>query len=99
MIKSGSPKPLWDHDLELEAKIRLHTALDIYDLEDQVPETLMSEQTGDISHICEFEWFQWVMFYEPTSSYSDDKAQIRRWLGPIDDVGTALTYEILKNNW
>ena len=98
MIKFESPKPLWDHNLELEGKIRSHTALDIYGLEGQVPETMMTGQTGDISHICEFEWFQWVMFYEPTAKYPDAKAQIGRWLGPIDDVGTALTYKILKDN-
>ena len=33
MFKSGFPKPLWDHCIELEALIRSHTALDIYGLE------------------------------------------------------------------
>ena len=57
MLKSGYPKSLWDHCIELEALIRSHTALDIYGLEGQVPETVMSGQTGDISSLCEFEWF------------------------------------------
>ena len=55
MLKSGSPKPLWDHCIKLEAQIRSHTALDIYGLEGQVPETLMTGQTGYISNLCEFE--------------------------------------------
>ena len=62
MLKSGSPKALWDHHIDLEALIRSHTALDIYGLEGQVPETFMSSQMGDISSLCEFEWFEWVMF-------------------------------------
>ena len=33
MLKSGSPKALWDHCIDLEALIRSHTALDIYVLE------------------------------------------------------------------
>ena len=49
----GSPKALWDHCIELEAIIRSHTALDIYGIELQVPETVMSGQTGDISSLCE----------------------------------------------
>ena len=57
MLKSGPPKSLWDHCIELESLIRSHTALDIYGLEGQVPETFMSSQKGDISSLCEFEWF------------------------------------------
>ena len=30
MLKSGSPKSLWDHCIDLEALIRSHTALDIW---------------------------------------------------------------------
>ena len=48
MLKSGRPKPLWDHCIELEVLIRSHTALDIYGLEVQVK-----------SILCEFEWFEW----------------------------------------
>ena len=96
MLKSGCPKPLWDHCIELEALIRSHTALDIYGLEGQVPETVMSGQTGDISSLCEFEWFEWVMFFQPKETYPDDKMFIVRWIGPEIDVGTAMTYNILR---
>ena len=95
MIRTGTPKPLWDHYIELEGQIRSHTALDIYGLEGQVPETIMSGQTGDISNLCEFEWMQWVMYYQPTASYPDDKMFLGRWLGPAIDVGSAMTYKIL----
>ena len=95
MLKTGCPKALWDHCIELEALIRSHTALDIFGLEGQVPETLMSGQTGDISNLCEFEWFQWVMFYQPMEQYPESKLHVGRWLGPATDVGTAMTYKIL----
>ena len=58
----------------------------------------MTGETGDISNPCEFEWFQWVMYYEPTECYPNGKPQIGRWLGPAPDVGTAMTYKILKSN-
>ena len=98
MLKVGSPKPLWDHCIKLEARIRSHTALNIYGLKGQVPETLMTGQTGDISNLCEFEWFQWVMFYQPMAGYPDDIMFISRWLGPAIDVGAAMTYKILHPN-
>ena len=46
MIRTGSPKPLWDHCLELEGGIRSHAALDIYRLARQVPETRMTGRQG-----------------------------------------------------
>ena len=92
MLKSGSPKRLWDHAIELEALIRSHTALDIYALQGQVPETIMTGQTADISNLYEYEWFQWVMYYEPPLSYPDDKMRIGRYLGPANHVCTAVTY-------
>ena len=73
MPKIESPKPLWEHCIEIEAQIQSHNTLRIYGLEGQVPETLMSGQTGDISNLYEFEWFQRVMFFQPTAGYPDDK--------------------------
>ena len=96
MLKSGCPKALWYQCIELEALIRSHTSLDIYCLEGQVPDTVMSGQTGDIISLCEFEWFEWVMFFQPKETYPDDKMFIGRWLGPEIDVGTAITYNILR---
>ena len=42
MTKIKSPKVLWDDCLELEAHIRLNTALDIVELDRMTPETKMS---------------------------------------------------------
>ena len=57
MIKTGTPKCLWDHSLELEALIRSNKALDYHILNGEVPEMLMNGQAADISHICEYTWF------------------------------------------
>ena len=73
-----------------------HTALDIYGLEEQVPKTVVYGQTGDISSLCEFEWFEWVMFFQRKETYLDDKMFIGTWIGPAIDVGTAMTYKILR---
>jgi hypothetical protein len=41
MIKTGAPKRLWDHCIELEGLIRSHTANDIDATGREVPETIM----------------------------------------------------------
>ena len=78
MLKSGFPKPLWDNCIKLEELICSHTALDIYGLEVQVFETVMSGQTGDISSLCEFEWFEWVIFFQLKETYLYDNMFIGR---------------------
>jgi hypothetical protein len=62
MIKTRSPKSLWDHCLELEAYVCSCTSNDIYMTAGQVPEIIMTGNTTDISHIAEFGWYTWVMF-------------------------------------
>ena len=94
----GSPKKLWDNSLELCALVCSHTAHDIYMLEGEVHETLMSGQTADISNICEHEWYDWVLFRDGLLSYPESPLVLGRYLGPAADVGSAMAYKILKES-
>ena len=49
MVWEGAPKQIWDNALEFEAYVRYNTALYIYMLQGEVPETLMLGGTSDIS--------------------------------------------------
>jgi len=98
MAKTHCPKKLWDHCIELEGYIRSHTALDIYELNGQVPETVLSGQTADISPFVECSWYEWVKYYDSLNSYPDGKEVLGRWLGPSLDVGPAMTAKILRQN-
>jgi hypothetical protein len=64
----------------------------------QVPETIMTGSTADISHIAEFGWYDWVMYRDNIPSYPDDKLILGRYLGPAMDIGSALTAKILQPN-
>ena len=63
----------------------------------QVPETIMTGDTANISQICQFGWYDWVMYYANTT-FPDDKALLGQYLGPAIDVGSMLTAKILKPN-
>ena len=54
MVRSKAPKRLWDNCLEREAYVRSLTAHDIYRPDGQVPETLVSGKTADISPFAAF---------------------------------------------
>jgi hypothetical protein len=98
MIKTRSPKCLWDHCLEVEAYVRSCTSNDIYMTTSQVPETIMTGNTADISHIAEFGWYNWVMFQDNKPSFPDDKLILGHYLGPAIHTRSALTAKILKSN-
>ena len=98
MVRSRSPKKLWDHCLEREAYIRSLTAHDIYRLNGQVPETVVSGDTADISQFALFGWFEWVMFRDTAMTFPDDKMVLGRDLGPAIDIGPAMTRKIIKAN-
>ena len=56
--------------------------------------------TGDTAHIiwiCQFSWYNWVMYHDHTT-FPDDKALLGGYLGPAIDVGSMLTAKILKPN-
>jgi hypothetical protein len=64
----------------------------------QVPETNMTGNTANISHIAEFGQYDWVMFRDSKPSYPDDKLILGHYLGPAIDTGLVLMAKILKSN-
>ncbi len=98
MIKTGFPRVLWDHCIELEALIHSSTSNNIYMTNGGVPETIMTGSTANISHICEFDWYDWVMFRNNVPTFPDVKLTLGRYLGPATNIGSALTAKILKSN-
>jgi len=95
MIQTGSPKRLWDHCIELQALVRSHTAHNSFALDGETPETRMTGQTADISNLCEYSWYDWVMFRDGEQTYPNEKMRLGRYLGPATDVGSAMTQKIL----
>ena len=91
MAKSSCPAKLWDHCLELEAYIRLHAALDKYELQGQAPKTIVSGQTTDISPFIELPFYAWVKFWDNLAKYPEPKQQLSHWLGPAINIGPAMT--------
>ncbi len=100
MIRTGAPKHLWGHCIKLEGLICYYTANDIYATGGEVPETIMKGGTADISQICKFVWYDWVMFRDTvnTVAFPNKRLTLGRYLGPATDIGLALTAKILKQN-
>ncbi len=95
---ANAPEVVWDYCLEWCALIRSHTALNIRSLDGQVPATKISGDTRDISHLAEFGFWDWVWFVdtknsdglESTGEPSMHKTRLGRYLGPAENVGSAM---------
>jgi hypothetical protein len=98
MVRAKTPKVLWDHCVERKALVRSNTAHDLYQLNGQVPETLVNGETPDITTIAEFQWYEWVKFRDTAISFPEDTILLGRDLGPAIDIGPAHTRKILKSN-
>jgi hypothetical protein len=66
------------------------------ELQGQVPETIVSGQTADILPFVEYEWFEWVIWYDRNAEFPNAKETLGRWLGPSLDIGPAMTAKIMK---
>jgi hypothetical protein len=98
MVRYGAPKRLWYDCLAIEAYVRSSTALDIFSLELQVPDTTVKGQTSDISPLAEYAWYEWVKFRDTGQNFPDSKEWLGRDLGPAIDIGPAMSSKVLKIN-
>ena len=98
MVRTGSPKRIWDNALEFEFYMRSNTALGIYLLQGVVPETVILGGTSDISQFCEHGFYDWVIFrYEPIQC-PDKNPVVGRYLGASIGVVPEITANIMKGN-
>ncbi len=107
---SNSPKAVWDHLVEYTATILSHSAKRSLQLRGSVPETQITGDTADISHLTEFQWYQWI-WYIPNSETPRDRLDrgapkrdhmenrgLGRYLGPSPTVGERMTAKVLSSS-
>jgi hypothetical protein len=97
-LRANISKVLWDHCRRQQAYVRSHTALDIFSLEGQVPETQVFGNQADISTVAEYAWYEFVEYRDVSVGFPDTKIQLVRDLGPAIDIGSTMARIILKKN-
>jgi hypothetical protein len=99
MVREQSPKVSWDHYLERrQGFVRSNIAHSSYGLAGQVPKTMVSGETANISSITELKWYEWVMFRDTSISSPDAKMVLGHDLGPALGIGPAMTRKVIKRN-
>jgi Reverse transcriptase (RNA-dependent DNA polymerase) len=95
MTSTNAPHVLWDHCFSLMAEIRSNTAIDLPQLQGDTPNTMLTGDTVDISHLCEFQWYQRIWYVDPNDKINNRK--LGRYLGPSHDIGQAMCCKLLTN--
>ena len=90
---SHSPLVIWDYAAERGADITSLKARYLFQLQGSNPHTATFGEEGDISHLCQFAWYEWVYFYDDSSAarFPFLKAMLGRVLGPAKNKGNDMT--------
>ena len=84
--------------IELESYIRSNATYSIYKLDGEVPQTIMSSKTSNISQLCEFQFFKLVMFWDETALYPNDHFRLDGYQSLNWDIGPVLMAKIIREN-
>ena len=90
------PACLWDLCLQHTALVRQHTVSSIRELYGETPHTRLTGDTGDISFLCEFGYYDYVWFSDPESETMENK-RLGKYCGPSLNNGDAMSARIITD--
>jgi hypothetical protein len=98
MKSSNSPIAFWDYCIERRARINNLTARSLFQLHGTNAHTAMTNEEGDISNLCQYDWYQWCYYREHTAKFPFNREVLGRVLGPAKGEGNDMAQWILKAN-
>ena len=93
---TNAPMKLWCYLAETLPRIHNSTAHDHYLLKGLTPLGKMTGVPPDISHLCQFAWYEWVYYRDPAIKFPFNPMQLGRCLGASINSGPAMTQFVLK---
>ena len=96
--EANSPMVFWDYCIERRARINNLTAKSNFKLHGSNAHTLMMQEEGDISNLCQFAWYEWCYFRDHTAAFPQQKEVLGRVHGPAHGEGNEMCQWVLKAN-
>jgi hypothetical protein len=84
--------------VERRARINNLTSKDLFTLHGSNPHTVLTGEEGDISNMCQYQWYDWCYFREQTQNFPFNREVLGRVLGPARGEGNEMAQWILKAN-
>jgi hypothetical protein len=93
------PIAFWDYCTEeRRARINNLTARSLFQLHGTNAHTALTNEEGNISNLCQYDWYQWCYYRENTSKFPFNREILGRVLGPAKGEGNEMTQWTLKAN-
>ena len=88
----------WDFCAERRARINNLTAKNLFHLQGRNAHFTVMGEEGDISNLCQFNWYDWCYFHDGGAPFPITKQVLGRVLGPAKGQGNEMCQWILKSN-
>ena len=98
MREANSPMVFWDYCIERRACINNLVAKSNFKLHGSNAHTLMMQEEGDISNLCQLAWYEWCSFRDHTAAFPQQKEVLGRILSPARGEGNEMCQWVLKAN-
>ena len=99
MKESNAPLVFWDYCVERRARINNLTAkTNMFQLHGSNAHTYKMGEEGDISNICQFQFYEWCYYYDSADGFPHHCLVLGIVLGPSVGVGNEMAQWILKGN-
>ena len=99
MKESNAPLYFWYYCVERRARIHNLTAkTNIFQLHGSNAHTYTMGEEGDISNICQFQFYEWCYYYDSDDGFPRHHLVIGRVMGPSVGMGNKMAQWILKGN-
>ena len=95
MSRRNVPLRLWCFAAEYIADIMCLTAMPLTKLKGRTSYEFVFGHTPDISEYIEFEFYDWVWYWDSVAEYPEERKRLGRWLGVAHRVGQGMCYYIL----
>ena len=98
MKKYDCPLPLWYYCLEIRVSIYNLTKKGQFNLHGRNAHTNMLGETGDISNLCTYKWYEWCYFGENKDSFPLNIEILGLIVRPAKEEGNEMAQWVLKDN-
>ena len=89
-----SPMVLWDYVIKCHFLINYTIPCPLFQNNGLTPYAATFGESGDISNICSFGFYEWV-YYRDNGSFPSNKDKLGRVLGPIKNEGNEMAQAVL----
>jgi hypothetical protein len=98
ICETHAPLRFWCFAAERRAAIFTLTAKNLFQLQGQNPHLATLGEMGDVSHLCNFGFYEWVYFRQGKAGFPHMKEELGRCLGPTKDEANEMAQWVLQLN-